>query len=179
MKRIAGGNSLVLSDAEVRRGNSTVGLNLLVWHNTVHPQNMLTLEFGTAAMTSFEESYRGYRLREFIGQADCLEHLHAMCKRWRALLRQEKRQLWELSRGGHQQLLGRATQRGHNARARTYPRRFPDWFVLSLRTAAVWAEPGAAEAVACGSFWRNGCRTKSHAWNFAFRSIPQSRKRGA
>lgn len=78
VKRITGGSSPVLSDAEVRSGNSTNGLSLLVWHNTVYPRDLLTPEFGTAAMASFEECYRGYQVREFIQQADCLEHLQAM-----------------------------------------------------------------------------------------------------
>jgi hypothetical protein len=78
VKRITGGSSPVLADAEVRSGNSTNGLSLLIWHNTVYPRDHLTPEFGTAAMTSFEECYRGYQVREFIQQADCLEHLQAM-----------------------------------------------------------------------------------------------------
>jgi hypothetical protein len=78
VKRITRGDSPLLSDAAVRDANSTVGLNLLVWHNTVHPEDMRRAEVATPAMTSFEEYCRGFRLREVIGQADCLEQLNGM-----------------------------------------------------------------------------------------------------
>jgi hypothetical protein len=77
VKRIARGNSPLLSDAEVRDANSTVGLNLLVWHNTIHPVDLIRAEVGTPAMASFEDYCRGFRLRELIGQADCLEQMQA------------------------------------------------------------------------------------------------------
>jgi DNA-binding CsgD family transcriptional regulator len=78
VKRISRGNSPLLSDADVRDANSTAGLNLVVWHNTVHPEDMRRAEVGTPAMTSFEDCCRGFRLRELMGQADCLEQLHGM-----------------------------------------------------------------------------------------------------
>ena len=78
VKRIAGGNSPLLSDAQVRDANSTVGVILVVWHNTIHPKDMANPETATPAMTSFEQHWRGYRLREVIGQADTLEHLYGM-----------------------------------------------------------------------------------------------------
>jgi DNA-binding CsgD family transcriptional regulator len=78
VKRITRGNSPLLSDAAVREANCTVGLNLAVWHNTVHPEDLIRAEVGTPAMTAFEEHCRGFRLRDVLGQADCLEHLHMM-----------------------------------------------------------------------------------------------------
>jgi hypothetical protein len=78
VKRITRGDSPLLSNAAVREANSTVGLNVIVWHNTVHPVNMRRAELVTPMMTAFEQHLRGFRLREVIGQADCLEHLHAM-----------------------------------------------------------------------------------------------------
>ena len=78
VKRIVRGQSPLLSNAEVRNANSTVGLNLVVWHDSPHPEDMRRAEVGTAAMNAFEENYRGFQLREAIGQADCLEHLYAM-----------------------------------------------------------------------------------------------------
>lgn len=78
VKRIIRGDSPLLSDAAFRDANSTVGLNLVMWHNTVHPKDMRRAEVGTPMMTAFEDHYRGFRLRELIGQADCLEQLHAM-----------------------------------------------------------------------------------------------------
>jgi hypothetical protein len=80
VKRINGGNSPLLSDAEVRDANSSVGMNLVVWHNSMHPADIVRLGAGTKVMIAFEESYRGFRLRELIAQADCIEHMIAMRK---------------------------------------------------------------------------------------------------
>jgi hypothetical protein len=76
VKRINRGDSPLLSDAAVREANSTVGLNLLTWHNTIHPVDLMRAEVGTPVMAAFEEYFRGYRLREVFGQADCLEQMH-------------------------------------------------------------------------------------------------------
>jgi hypothetical protein len=78
VKRITRGDSPLLSNAAVRDANSTVGLNLVVWHCTVSPEDLRRAEVGTPLMAAFEECCRGFRLRELIGQADCLEHLYAM-----------------------------------------------------------------------------------------------------
>jgi hypothetical protein len=78
VKRIVRGRSPLLSNAEVRAANSTGGLNLVVWHDSSHPEDMQRGEVGNAAMNAFEENYRGFRLREVIAQADCLEHLRVM-----------------------------------------------------------------------------------------------------
>jgi hypothetical protein len=50
----------------------------VVWQNTIHPEDMRRAEVGTPVMAAIEDFCRGFRLRELIGQADCLEHLHAM-----------------------------------------------------------------------------------------------------
>ena len=71
VKRITRGDSPLLSDAVLREANSTVGLNLVVWDNTVHPEDLRRAEVGTPVMASFEEHCRGFRLRELIGQANC------------------------------------------------------------------------------------------------------------
>jgi hypothetical protein len=78
VKRIASGKSPIVSDAEVRKANATVGLNLFVWHCTVHPEDFKGAELATALITAFQEGYRGFQLRELIQQADCLEHLYGM-----------------------------------------------------------------------------------------------------
>jgi hypothetical protein len=78
VKRISRGDSPLLTDAAVRHANSTVGLNLVVWHNTIHPDDLRRAEVGTPTMTAFDEHYRGFRLRELIGQADCLDQLQGM-----------------------------------------------------------------------------------------------------
>jgi len=78
VKRITCGKSPLLSPAEVGDANSAAGLNLLTWHLTCHPEVLRSGEVGTIIMTSYDHLYRGLRLREVIGQADCLEHLHGM-----------------------------------------------------------------------------------------------------
>jgi len=75
VKRITRGNSPLLSEAEVRDANSTSDLNLMVWHNSCHPQDLTRIEVGVAIITAFEEAFRGFRLKEVFAQADCLEHL--------------------------------------------------------------------------------------------------------
>jgi len=76
VRRITGGHSPLLSDAAVRNANSTVGLNLVVWHCTIHPEDVIRPEVGVHVMTAFEENHRGFQLREVVAQAECLEHLH-------------------------------------------------------------------------------------------------------
>jgi hypothetical protein len=78
VKRIGRGKSPLLSDTEVRDANSTAGLNLVVWQDSSYPEDMRRAEVGTVTMVAFEESYRGFRLREIIAHADCLEHLLIM-----------------------------------------------------------------------------------------------------
>jgi hypothetical protein len=78
VKRIVSGKSPIVSDAEVRRMNATVGLNLYVWHCTVHPEDIKGAELAAALITAFQEGYRGFQLRELLQQADCLEHLYGM-----------------------------------------------------------------------------------------------------
>jgi hypothetical protein len=78
VKRIAAGKSPFLSEAAIRNANSQSGLSMLAWHLTCHPQDILGGEIGIAVMTFFDEYYQGFRLREVIGQADCLEHMYGM-----------------------------------------------------------------------------------------------------
>jgi hypothetical protein len=75
VKRINGGQSPILTDSEVRNANSTAELNLMVWHNTCHPQEVMRPEVATIVMTAFEESHRGFQLREIFSQADSVEQL--------------------------------------------------------------------------------------------------------
>jgi hypothetical protein len=72
-----GSKSPLLSEVEVREANSTVGLNLTVWHNSCHPEDLKRMEVGVTIMTAFEETFRGFRLKEVLSQADSLEQFHA------------------------------------------------------------------------------------------------------
>jgi len=79
-KRIASGDSPLLTDAEVRDANSTVRLNLMMWHATPYGEDRRKAEVPTTVLTTFEEYYRGFRLRELIGQADCFENMCGMLR---------------------------------------------------------------------------------------------------
>ncbi len=78
VKHISNGNSPLLSDAQVRTANSTDGLNLVVWHGTVLPEDMSKPEVLADGMTAFHQHWRGYRLKEVLAQADALEQMYGM-----------------------------------------------------------------------------------------------------
>ena len=70
VKRITTGESPLLSHAQMRVANSCGGLNLIVWHNTCHPEDTKHVELPMAVMNAFVASYRGFRLKEVLAQAD-------------------------------------------------------------------------------------------------------------
>jgi hypothetical protein len=73
VKCIASGKSPLLSEADVRDANSTGGLNLMVWHNSCHPEDLRRADVGMAIMTAFFETFRGFQLKEMFVQQDSLE----------------------------------------------------------------------------------------------------------
>jgi len=78
VKRIVSGKSPLLSEAELRNANSVGELSLIVWHNSSLPQDLRRMEVAVAIMTAFEETFRGFRVREIFVQADSLEHLEGV-----------------------------------------------------------------------------------------------------
>jgi hypothetical protein len=80
-KRIARGNSPVLSYEEMRETNSHDGLNLLTWEGFVRLDDTKNPENFNKVMGSFVEEHRGFRWKEIISiQADSGERLQAMLK---------------------------------------------------------------------------------------------------
>lgn len=77
VKRIKYDKSPLLSDTEIRDANSTARLNLMVWHTSFHPADIVRIELGVAIMTAFEETFRGFLLKEIFSQADSLEQFNA------------------------------------------------------------------------------------------------------
>lgn len=77
VKRIKHGKSPLLSDTQIRDANSTTGLNLMVWHTCFHPAEIVRIEVGVAIMTAFEDTFRGFLLKEIFSQADSLEQFNA------------------------------------------------------------------------------------------------------
>jgi DNA-binding CsgD family transcriptional regulator len=83
-KRIARGQSPLMSDKELREANSGGGLNLLVWDNSVAPDAVIDLYYNI--MPVFMAEHRGYLWKEIIAiQADTADRFRAMVKsggRW-------------------------------------------------------------------------------------------------
>jgi hypothetical protein len=78
-KRITRRRAPLLSTKELRNANSSAGLNLFVWQCGVHPDDNKRPEVGHAIVTTFIEHHSGYRLKEFIQQAESADHLRVMC----------------------------------------------------------------------------------------------------
>ena len=76
--RVARGDSPLLSDKELRTANSSDGLNVAVWQTGVSPQHLIGGEVGGSIMTAFVESHRGFRLKEIVTQAECVDHIEAL-----------------------------------------------------------------------------------------------------
>jgi len=76
VKRMAAGNSPLLSEEEIRDANSAAALNLMVWHNSCHPEDLRRMDLAVLIMNSFEKTFHGFRLREVFSQSDCLEQFH-------------------------------------------------------------------------------------------------------
>lgn len=76
--RIVNGNSPVLSDQEVRRQNSTSGLNVVPWPLGFRVEDVKRVEVSSLAIGSFIEQVQGYKLKEFIAQSPVLEETLAM-----------------------------------------------------------------------------------------------------
>jgi len=75
-RRIAGGDSPVLSDDEVRDANSGPGLGELVWEGTGTLEFAQEMDFYHAMVGSYVEGHRGFLLKEMIsGQAESVERL--------------------------------------------------------------------------------------------------------
>jgi hypothetical protein len=77
VSRILRGPSPLLSDKEVRDANSSTGLNLLVWHMTIHPNDLTHPEVGVAVMNAFLANFLGFQVNEILTQGDCLAHVQA------------------------------------------------------------------------------------------------------
>jgi hypothetical protein len=76
--RIVNGNSPVLSDSDVRRLNSTSGLNVIPWPLGFRPEDVKRIEVSSLAIGTFIEQVRGYQLKEFLAQSPVEEETFAM-----------------------------------------------------------------------------------------------------
>jgi hypothetical protein len=78
VKCMVSGKSPLLSEAKLREANAAGELSLIVWHNAVHPKDLRRMDVAVAVMTAFEETFRGFRMREIFVQLDSMEHLEGL-----------------------------------------------------------------------------------------------------
>lgn len=90
-RRIAAGNSPVLTDRQVEAANSSRGLNLAVWQTGLLPKDLIRGEVGGAVMAAFVELLRGFFLKEVVTQAETSEHVD--------ILRLTGAQYWNPAKG--------------------------------------------------------------------------------
>jgi DNA-binding CsgD family transcriptional regulator len=76
--RMVNGNSPVLSDKDLRRLNSTSGLNVVPWPLGCRVEDVKRVEVTSLAIGSFIEQVRGYQLKEFLAQSSVEEETLAM-----------------------------------------------------------------------------------------------------
>lgn len=75
-RRVAGGDSPVLTDDELRDANSGAGLNEVVWEGTGTPEFAHTMDFYHHMVGSYVEAHRGFLFKEVItAQAESVERL--------------------------------------------------------------------------------------------------------
>jgi hypothetical protein len=80
-KRIAQGNSPLLSDRQVREANSCGGMNLMVWEGCIRPEFEQHSEVHRKMMSLFLDNHRGYLWKEAISsQMESVERLEWILK---------------------------------------------------------------------------------------------------
>ncbi len=77
-RRVARGDSPLLSEKQVREANSKGGLNLAVWASTVRMADIRRVEVWQELMTTFLDEHRGYLLKELVAQGESAEHLEGI-----------------------------------------------------------------------------------------------------
>jgi DNA-binding CsgD family transcriptional regulator len=78
VRRELKGESVILSDSEVLRANAGDGLNMFIWHLGVLNEDAEHLEVAASMLNSFVNIFRGYNLKEFLGQPDTQNHFIGM-----------------------------------------------------------------------------------------------------
>jgi DNA-binding CsgD family transcriptional regulator len=77
-RRVARGDSPLLSEKQIRKANSSGGLNLVVWHASLRMEDVKRVEVWTELMTAFLDEHRGFLLNEMVAQGEIPEHLEGM-----------------------------------------------------------------------------------------------------
>jgi len=76
--RITSGANPLLPDSEVRRQNSTAGLNLLPWPMGLSPEDRQRPELAQGMIAALIQETRGYRVKEIIAQTPVAQALQAI-----------------------------------------------------------------------------------------------------
>ena len=76
-KRIARGDSPLLSDKQVREANSSGGINVAVWEGSVRVEHRNRPEVHHTVVGSFIELHRGFLLKEIVSNAPSKQALQA------------------------------------------------------------------------------------------------------
>ena len=100
IRRIASGESPLLSDKQTREANANGGLNLLVWEGTV--RNESRGEVLTAVLSAFLELHRGFLLKEFITHGNSIGRLEAMLRTGAQLLNEHAEYVDQLQKPLHE-----------------------------------------------------------------------------
>jgi DNA-binding CsgD family transcriptional regulator len=76
-RRIARGDSPLLTNKEVREANSNGGLNVVVWEGTVAQAAQIMPEVHSAMLAGFLEQHRGFLVKELLGHGTSVVGLEA------------------------------------------------------------------------------------------------------
>ena len=76
-RRVVRGESPLLTDSQVCAANTHGGLNLVLWHVWIAPEDAKRADVRNQVSAGFFESFRGYLLKEMIAlQATFVEEVH-------------------------------------------------------------------------------------------------------
>jgi hypothetical protein len=80
LKRIANGDSPLLSDKQTREANADGGLNLFVWEGARRAEYEDRPEVLNGVLSAFLEQHRGFLLKELISHGNSIERVKAMLR---------------------------------------------------------------------------------------------------
>jgi hypothetical protein len=77
-RRVAESRSPLLTEKQLRDANSGEGLNVVIWQNGNHPDDVKRPESWEVGVNAFLTNHKGFRLNEVITQAETPEHFIGM-----------------------------------------------------------------------------------------------------
>lgn len=104
-RRVARGDSPLLTEKQVAEANSGTGLNVVVCQTGFDPENITRPEATMVASTSFIEAHRGFRLNETVVQAESADHLAGVLNFGALLYSHTDGSYRDLAQPNHQQIV--------------------------------------------------------------------------